>query len=410
MSLPEKSGVYFFKNQKNKIIYIGKAKNLKRRISSYFRLKANAPFKTKVLVNEIKKISHIIVNNEIEALLLEAYLIKKHTPKYNILLKDGKSYPYIKIIFNENIPKIFFVRKIIEESPNALYYGPYPHSGTLRFLLKKLRPIFPFCTCVKPIDKCLYRHLKLCPSSVNDNKNHLQNLDKFRLLFEGKINKLLFYLHKEMILFSDRQMYEKANEVKIQIEQIKLLMQNKISPDFYEHNPRHLTSERIKELKELKNILNLTKIPKRIECYDISNISGKSAVGSLVVSVNGFPDHSLYRRFKIKIKTTPDDYAMLKEVMDRRLKHIGWKYPDLIIVDGGLGQVNAVIKLIQDRSLSLPLIGISKSNEEIVFPNGQKFLLKNNNKAYLQITRLRDEAHRFALKYHHYLRSKKMLN
>lgn len=297
-------------------------------------------------------------------------------------------------------------------SDKAYYYGPYPDAGSLKFLLRNLRGIFPYCTCKKTRPSCLYRHLELCPplDTKTDLKNYRKNIYRIKLFLEGKSIKVLNYLKTEMALKGEKLEFEAAGQIKNRISKIQNLIQTKIDPALYENNPHLLSDLRNQEIKELQKVLNLSFVPHKIECYDISNLTGKEATGSLVVSVNGNLSKKDYRRFKIKSKSTPDDYWMLREVLTRRLTHPEWTFPDLIVIDGGIGHVSSAQKILREKNVHIPVIGLAKKNEEIICSDGLKIVLEKNSPALLHLIRLRDEAHRFAKSYHLHLRSKKMVN
>jgi len=409
--LPTFSGVYLFFDEGGKIIYVGKAKNLKKRVSSYFSSK-DLGEKTKILVSQIKKIKTIEVASEIEAFLLEERLIKKYMPRYNIKLLDGKRYLSLKITVKDKYPKVLLVRK--QEADNARYFGPYTSTASLRTVLKMLRRIFPYQSVVNHPNKlCLYYHLGLCPCpSVTKDGNYRQNIKHIIAFLEGNKKLLLKDLEKERNRVSKQEDFEKAQAIQKQIEAITLITSPFYQPFEYELNPNLRSDTVALSLQVLKNILNINNIPvldlNRIECYDISNTSGLNATGSMVVFTNGEKDSSSYRRFKIKqdYKNRPNDFAMMQEVLGRRLKHNDWPKPSLIIVDGGKGQVSSAKQIIDNLSLNIPLIGLAKREETIITNGLKEIKLPKDSPALQLIMRLRDEAHRFAITYHKKLRSK----
>lgn len=360
---------------------MGKAKNLRDRVSSYFSPPAGRLLpKTKILVSEIKKIDHIIVESEIDALLLEANLIKKYLPKYNSLGKDDKTYPYIEI--DKEV-------KIVHQRNNkkAKYFGPYPTGSEIRILLKFLK-----------IQLDIYSFLE--PEIYQKN---LLRLVKF---LSGKRQDVQKQLKKDMEEFSKKQEYEKAAEIKKKLERLEWLTAPRTNPWEYQKNPNLVSDRRNLEIMELEKILGIPKISK-IEGYDISNISGKFATGGQVVFVNGNPEKKFYRRYKIAFTSPsggPDDYAMLSEVLSRRLKS-DVLLPELFVIDGGKGQVDAIASLQHD----VKTIGLAKKMETIYTDDGQIIQLPLNSPALHLLQRVRDESHRFSRKYHFYLRRKKML-
>ncbi len=414
--MPTKPGVYFFLNEKNKILYVGKAKNLKKRVASYFLKNLDFGAKTAALISQIAKIRTITVNSEVEAFLLEAKYVKKFKPKYNIKLQDDKAYPMIKITVKDIYPKVLIVRR--PDDKNSIYFGPFPNAaGAMRIVLKTIRKIFPYQSAVNhPKKICLYYHLGLCPcppvfDSVEFKKEYKKTIKHIIDFLNGNTKKIIRELKKEREILSKSEEFEKANILQNKITAIKL-----ITGPFYNNkldiniNPNLADDLREKEINDLLNILkrNNAEIKKleRIECYDISNISGTNAVGSMVVFTNGEKDSSQYRKFKIKTLNTPNDFAMMEEVLQRRLKHSEWQYPDLIIVDGGRGQVSSALKVLSTIGLNIPLIGLAKKEETIITSNLQEISLPRESDALKLIMRIRDEAHRFAITYHRKLRSK----
>lgn len=399
-------------------MYVGKATNLKRRVSSYFLKSANLLEKTKALVRETTKIKTISTSSQIEALLLEANYIKKYRPKYNVRLIDGKAYPFIKITSSDRYPKVLIARRIEDEKVSkSTYFGPYPTAGAMRLVLRTIRKIFPFQSVSNhPKKPCLYHHLGLCPCpSAFDSqllrKEYKNNIKHIIQFLKGNMKKIIRDLETERRNLSRNQEFEKAGLVQKKIDAIRLVTSSYYS--FYdgEVNPNLTEDKRALELtilrKDLKDngvdVQNLG----RIECYDISNISGQLATGSMVVFINGEKDRSLYRRFKIKFTDTnkPNDFAMLSEILDRRLTHNEWSLPDLIIMDGGKGQVSSAYRIVKQKKLNIPVIGLAKKFETIVTSDLKEIRISNSSPALHLLMRIRDEAHRFALSYHKKLRS-----
>jgi len=393
-------------------LYIGKAKNLKSRVKSYFQTK-NLGLKTKILVSQIKDISYIRVASEIEALLLEANLIKKYQPKYNIELKDNKSYPFIKITIHEEYPRILSVRKI--EKDKAKYFGPFPNTSSLRYVLKLLRKMFPYCTCKNHPKSCLYASLGLCPHPKHEIGiiEYKKNINRIISFLEGHKTLVTNDLKREMEKNAKNQNFEIADKLKNQIQIINDLTNPKITPSQYIENPNLIFDRRNEELSDIRKTFNLANNPVRIECYDISNISGKEATGSMVVFINGEESKKDYRRFKIKSKNTPDDTLMLKEVFRRRFNNSNWPYPDLIVVDGGKGQLSSLISVLDEIKQKIPSIALAKKKEEIFMEKNEKIVmitLPKNFPALNLLIRLRNEAHRFAKNYFILLHEKRFFN
>ncbi len=414
LTLPQTPGVYIYRNLVGKVIYVGKSVNLRSRVSSYFRPPDKLLPKTAKLVQEIFKIEYIEVETELESLLLEANLIKKNLPKYNVVVKDDKSPLYIKIDYSQSVPKVLSVRKPRNKLARGDYiFGPYPSSKTVASFLKNIRRVIPFCTHNRDKRPCLYVHLNLCPDPYRSEENRLKYRTDLKLLIKllsGKYRKLIKGLNKQMQEESKNEQFENALSLKRQIDGLIYVTQKVRYPNEYLKSPNLLSDLNLQKIKTLKSILGLSKVPKRIECYDISNLQGSNATGSMVVLTNGAPDKSQYRRFKIKCKDTPDDFAMHREVLSRRLKN-DWPLPDLFIVDGGKGQVSTAYSVLQENNINIPVVGLAKRLEEIFVPNNPKpILLERSSPALLLLQQIRDESHRFAITYHRKLRQKKQFD
>lgn len=410
--MPKKPGVYFFLDKTDSVLYIGKAKNLLDRVSSYFAKPDNLSPKTYSLVTQIVKIKVIIVESELESLLLEANYIKKFKPKYNIKLIDNKAYPLIRINKNAQFPSLTITRN--ENDPKSIYFGPYPDSKGLRQVLRMIRKIFPYQSVLNhPKKTCLYYHLNLCScppvfNSPYDKKQYKKAIAHIIDFLNGKTKKVVSDLEKERNLLSSQEEFEKAAKTQIKIDLIHKITQPFHMPFEYETNPNLRIDLRTQELEELMQVLknnqvNVSKL-NRIECYDISNTFGKNPTGSMVVLTNGEIDKSQYRKFSIKTQG-PNDFAMMEEMLSRRFKN-DWQLPDLLIVDGGKGQITAAKKILVNYSLNIPLIGLAKREETIITSDFKEIRLPKDSKALQIVMRLRDEAHRFAITYHKKLRSK----
>lgn len=404
--IPHKPGVYQFKNKSGKVIYVGKAIDLYHRVASYFNgHPGGVHVKIRQLVSEIRGIETIIVESELEALILEANLIKKYLPKFNVRLTDNKDYLYIKIT-KEDFPKVLTARKH-ELKGSLKYFGPFPSSKTVRDTLKALRKVFPWCAGLgkKP---CFYFHIGLCPGAcagVITKEKYRKNIFRLAKLLEGKKEELINELNKEMASEAKKQQFEEAGRLKKIIQGINYLTQpNRI--ESYLENPNFLEDQSQLALEELQKVLGLKKLPERIEGYDISNIQGKEATGSMVVLTNGEIDKSQYRKFKIHISGRPNDVAMHREMMRRRLKHTQWPFPDLMIIDGGRGQARAAQFSILNFQFSIPVFGLAKRLEWLYPPDGSIIKLSRKSPALHLLQKLRDEAHRFAITYHRKLHQK----
>ncbi len=417
-SLPKKPGVYIFKNQAGKIIYIGKALSLKNRVSSYFKQKHTEP-KTIELVSQIKGLQIFEVASEFEALLLEAKLIKQHKPKYNIQAKDGKSYLYILI--SKAFPsRIYASRQPENEEDLLAWFGPFPSSREVQEILKTIRRIFPFRSCTNLSKRvCLYHHLKLCPGvCVYPDENYPKTVEQIKQLLSGKTKTLLKSLEKEMKSASKALDFEIAKKLKYKIESLQRLTQGwkNIAKD-----SQYLA----KGIEEIKHILidygriNLLAISK-IEGYDVSNLGNQIIVGSMVAFINGLPDKSLYRKFNLKYNLdSQDDPEGIRQIVRRRLNHPEWILPQVLLIDGGKTQINAAFQSLKEKNLEnqIALLGLTKEEEILLIPqiknksiNTYKRLRLPRNSEALQILQhLRDESHRFAQKYYRQLHLKKSL-
>ncbi|OGE38048.1 hypothetical protein A3B45_03180 [Candidatus Daviesbacteria bacterium RIFCSPLOWO2_01_FULL_39_12] len=404
--LPHKSGVYLFKNTQSEVLYVGKAIDLYHRVASYFS--GNHDTKTSALVNDIGSVETILVESELEALILEANLIKKHLPPFNVKLTDDKDYLYIGIT-KDDFPKIITLRKKNLRSVKK-YFGPFPSAKTVRNTLKLLRRVFPWCSASQgqALRACFYYHLGLCPGvcvGLVSKEEYNKTIKRFSKFMDGKKEKLVEDLIKEMTQASKGQKFEEAAKVKKVIEGINYLTQsNRVQA--YLENPNFLEDEKKQALIELKKDLNLTELPRRIEGYDISNIQGKEATGSLVVLTDGEIDKSQYKKFKIRASGRPNDVGMMKEMIKRRLNHPEWPLPDLIIVDGGRGQANAAKFEIRNSKFEIPVFGLAKRLEWLYPPEREVVKLSRKSLSLKLLQKIRDEAHRFALVYHRKLRGR----
>lgn len=532
-SLPEQPGVYQFYDQHGKIIYIGKAKNLRKRVSSYFARSKYESFKLKVMVHRIADIRYIVVNNESDALLLENNLIKKHRPRYNILLKDDKTFPWI-CIKNEPFPRVFSTRKVINDGSE--YFGPYTSAYAVKILLSLIRQIYQLRTCNlsltgENIEKgkfkvCLEYHIGNCKGpceQLQTEKEYNENIRQIREIIRGNLTRVINYLKKEMEQMSASFRFEEANLVKEKIEilsryQSKSTIVNpsihdldvfsvvndeneayvnflkvvqgaviqahtveikkkldepaeeilafaitdlrsrtrstsgelivpmdlqEVLPGYrltvprrgdkkklldlslrnakgYKHDKMKRISsmkpldstERI--LKQLQSDLRLKKLPFHIECFDNSNIQGSAAVAACVVFKKGRPAKKEYRHYHIRGVTGVDDFASMEEVVFRRYRRLMEEkgpLPQLVIIDGGKGQLNAALKSLKQLGIrgDIAIIGIAKRLEEIYFPGDPVPLYIDKNSESLKlIQQIRNEAHRFGIKFHRQKRSNTM--
>jgi excinuclease ABC subunit C len=401
--LPDAPGVYKFKDAAGNIIYIGKAKSLKKRVSSYFTRFLSA--KTQALVAKIANVEYTLTPSETQAELLEAALIKERQPYYNVSLKDDKSFPLVKISDDE-FPVISICRrKKQKQSDSALYFGPYTDASSLRQAVKVMRRIFGFRSCKKmPRQACLYFRLKLCPAPCVGKiscAEYRELIKQIKLFLGSKYEELLDRLSAKMEEVARQKNFEEAAKIRDQINALSV---------FRQAGPRQAAFNGI---EDLKNLLKLAKIPERIEAFDISNISGKEATGSMVSFYRGQPDKNNYRRFRIKAQAKINDYAMLRETVSRRYRRVkeeNLPLPDLVLIDGGKAHLLAAEAEIKKIGLDLSLISIAKEKENIYIRGRLRSLrLDSDTPALNLIRRVRDEAHRFAVAYHHVLRRKKII-
>lgn len=539
--LPSLPGCYIYYNNQGEVIYVGKAKILKRRVMSYFNRKHES-VKVNVLVSQIERLEYIITNTEVEALILESHLIKKYKPKYNILLKDDKKYPYF-LITDEDFPRITIVRKKNMNPEKGKYYGPYTDIRAMHATLDFLKKIFPLKQCKTPKFKdrpCLYYHIGRCMAPCQNKvtpEEYKGIVKQAELFLSGKQSELMKQIKEQMQKYSDSLQFEKAaklrdsyNDLAKTLEKQKVVYENtKLNEDIislmsddgifaivilmiregrlidkkdftyeveeedrteffatffkeyyttlkleypdrivsneleaigekalYEEWLEILAQKKVKisygksaQGKELQMLadknakvvldnakiskmskirddfneigsylaekLQLKNFPHRMECYDISHIQGTNTVASMVTFINGLPKKSEYRKFKVKItEGKPNDFLSMKEVLTRRLSHLGedkWAKPDLMIIDGGKGQLSSVMEIIEELGISgIDVVSLAKKHEEVFLPKqSEPVILPRNSSALFLFQRIRDEAHRFAITYHRKLRSKSMI-
>ncbi len=415
-SLPDLPGVYIMKNRKGDIIYVGKGRSLKKRVRTYIQRAGTVSGKTSALMSNVTDIEYVVTPNEKEALLIEYALIKKYRPRYNVEYRDDKTYPFIKLTVSEEFPRILITRQLKKDG--SKYYGPYTDGSSLRSTIHVIKKIFPLRSCRSaklPYKECLDYHIRRCPGPCigqTDVSGYRSVVREIQLFLEGSHEKLLHMLKAKMLAEVKSLKYEKAVVIRNQIFALK-----KITDRIHFHNiDKEDIFKQILELKvrrkailDLQIDLGLKSVPRRIEAFDVSCIQGKQAVGSLIVFSNGEPDKKNYRRFKIKLVQKVDDYGMIKEIVGRRyhcLKREKSILPDLVLIDGGRGQLNAARSVLEELGLSeLPVIGLAKRYEHIFVPGRKKaVVLQKDSHGLHLIQHIRDEAHRFALSYHRYLR------
>ncbi len=542
--LPEKPGVYIYKDHKGQILYIGKAVSLRQRVRSYFQDSADHSSKVRALVQKIHDLEIIITNSEVDALILESNLIKEHQPWFNIRIKDDKHYPYLKLTMRETYPRLVIARRI--QKDGAKYFGPYPNGLAMHEAVKLIRRIFPLRTCKQSLTgekvgrPCLNQHIKRCLGPCTGEVNREQYLEIVHavdMLLSGRYDSLTKQLTERMQAAAESLQFEKAAELRDQLTAIgrvlekqkmisagledrdiiamargveetcvgilimreghaigrehyfltgtKDLTQGEILAGYlkqhYANNPfvppeiilsadlpdndAELISEWLSQqrgtkvhllvpqrgdkkqlvemveknavaaleerltrsvrqgellqsaLQELATYLALPSSPRRIECYDISNISGTEAVGSMVVMLDGEPARSEYRRFRIRDLAGPNDYAMMQQVLRRRFHRVQQDdtrfadLPDLIVIDGGKGQLSVALQALQELGFAqIPTIGLAEAEEHIFQPGkSEPLILPRQSQSLYLVQRIRDEAHRVALRYHRQLRAKKQV-
>ncbi len=407
--LPHTPGVYLYRDQHGAILYIGKAKDLKRRITT--------SEKTKLLISQISKIETIQTASEFDALLLEAKLIHDHAPKYNVVLKDDKSPLYILLTLSEPLPHVVTLRR--SDFPKKMHkadalFGPFQSATMVRSILRQLRHTISFCTQKKRTGKpCFYAHIGLCnpcPSAAGTDKRvYRKNIFRLKNILSGKSDTVLRDLEKDMKRAAQEQRFEEAAQLRNHIQNLHFMMQKRYDPMLYMTSASAVEDIYANELAALGAILGIA-APNRIECIDISNIAGRYATGSLVVLTDGRKDTGEYKRFRIRRENAPNDTAMIAEVVTRRFSHPEWPKPDLLVIDGGKGQVAAVLRSrIWLRQTPVPVIGLAKRFEELVIPLEHTFKILRipyTSPALHVLERIRDEAHRFAITYHRLLRKK----
>lgn len=536
LSLPDSPGVYQYLNDKNEIIYVGKAKNLKRRVSSYFN-KEQQSVKTRVLVKQIADIKYIVVESEQDALLLENSLIKKHQPRYNILLKDGKTYPWI-CVKNEFFPRIFKTRNMVKDG--SIYYGPYTYLPAIHILLELISELYPIRNCKLNLTPdninegkfkvCLQYHIKKCKGcceGLQSLEEYNKNIGEIKLLLKGELGELEKTLKEKMMLLAEELKFEEAQNIKDKLdalarykakstivnpsltnidtfaieidendafvnflkvtngtisqaytleykirtdeekeeilataitelrERFKSTSREIIVPfeigyefkntvitipqkgdkrkllDLSIQNVKQYRFDRMKQmekfnpeqratkmLKAIQNLLQLDKIPVQIECFDNSNIQGSDAVAACVVYKMAKPSKNDYRKYNIKTVVGPDDYASMKEVVRRRYSRLMEEeqpLPQLIIADGGIGQMEVIREVVEDElHLGIPIAGLAKNEKhrtkELIFGFPPRIInLDPTDETFRFFASIQDEVHRFAIKFHREKRSKNMI-
>ena len=415
---PTTPGVYLMKDQEGRVIYVGKAVNLRSRAGSYFTRAAEVERRTADLIPEVADIDFIGADSEVDALLLEARLIKDIQPRFNAQLKDDKTFPYLQITTREDFPRVEFTRQ--PETTGVRLYGPFTNAGQLRGTIAVLQKIFRFRTCTLDIAEgderwrwfrpCLLASINQCTAPCNlrvSREDYREDIRRLKLFLDGGKAKLLKELETEMLQASRELKFEKAARLRDDIAALNSLnlrgnLEEHAQPEVFYIDPQ-------KGLAGLKKILKLEQVPRRIEGIDIAHLQGKETVASLVQFIDGLPFRHGYRRFRIRTVEGVDDFASMREVVTRhfrRLQQEGESFPDLLLIDGGTGQLSAVTSTLSALGVSPPpTISLAKREEEIYLPGRSEPLrLSRHSYALRLLQYIRDEAHRFAQHYHHILR------
>lgn len=420
---PQTPGVYLMKDAAGLVIYIGKAKNLRARAGSYFLKAAREEPRTAVWVQEIADADFVEAESEVDALLMESRLIKDIQPKHNRERKDGKSFPYLQITTREDFPRIEVTRT--PRSSGVKLYGPFLSASTLRGAVQVLQRIFKFRTCDLDIEEadtkwqwfrpCLLASIDQCTAPCNlriSKEEYRQDVRRLRMFMEGKKKKLLRQMREEMQSASDAREFEQAARLRDEVHFLETLdergeIDTHAQPEVFHVDPK-------KGLVGLKKVLALDAVPRTVEGVDIAHLGGSDTVASVVQFIDGLPFKPAYRRYKIRGVQGVDDFRSLHEVVSRRFRHLAEAdqvFPDLLLIDGGRGQLNAVMQAFEQLKLTPPtVLALAKREEEIYLPGVDKPLRLSRHSFSLRLLQyVRDEAHRFAQHYHHLLQSKSAL-
>lgn len=415
---PTTPGVYLMKDAAGRVIYVGKAVNLRSRAGSYFTQAAEVDRRTADLVREIRDIDFIPADSEVDALLMEARLVKDVRPQFNQELKDDKTFPYLEIFVREDFPRVEFTRK--PQSRGTKLYGPFTSAKKLRATITVLQKIFRFRTCSLDIDAaderwkwfrpCLLASINQCTAPCNcriTREEYRKDIERLKLFLDGNKKKLLAEMHAEMEQAARELKFEKAARIKrdlAALDNISLRgkLDEHVQPEVFFIDPR-------KGVAGLQKIFRLDKPPRRIEGVDIAHLGGEETVASLVQFIDGLPFRHGYRRFRIRSVAGIDDFASIAEVVARRMARLvreGESFPDILLIDGGKGQLNSALDAMRALGITPPLtIGLAKQEEEIYVPGEpEPRHLSRHSYALRLLQYIRDEAHRFAQRYHHKLR------
>lgn len=422
--LPHKTGVYVMRDAAGEILYIGKAIDLAKRVANYFN--PNKEYlKNQSLAPLIRRIDYVLCESEREALLIERRLINEHQPFFNVMWKDGKTYPYLKISMGEDFPRVFTTRT--KKKDGGVYFGPYPKVAPIRALLRYLwkQRLFPLRPCrwdfseAKPLDRrkinaCLYYHTKECPApcAAKISKDEYRGIaERAVLFFKGQYADLREEFERDMKAASDRLDYEQAAQLRDNVAALSQ-MGERIRVRAVEADAVGGHTARTQMITDLQKALMLPTPPVHIECFDISHFQGHQTVASMVCFTGGKANRDHYRKFKIRDVAGIDDFKSMREAVYRRYKRLQAekeKLPDLILIDGGKGQLGAAQEALKDLKLKIPMASLAKRIEEVFLPGrSESILLRLDDPALRLLQQLRDEAHRFGVAYHRLLRDKNL--
>ncbi len=421
--LPTGPGVYLMKDENARVIYIGKAVNLRSRVGSYFTTAASQEMRTAGLVPEIRDVEVIETESEVDALLLEARLIKDVQPKFNQELKDDKTFPYLEVFVREDFPRVEFTRT--PQDRGTRLYGPFTNAKQLRGAIAVLQRIFRFRTCSLDIDDgderwqwfrpCLLASIDQCTAPCNlriSKEDYRRDIRRLQTFLDGGRVKLMRELDREMQQASAEKLYEKAARIRDEIQALEDL---DLRGDLEEHaQPEVFYVDPKKGLSGLKQVFGLEETPRRIEGVDIAHLQGGQTVASLVQFIDGLPFKHGYKRYRIRSVDGVDDYGSIREVVSRRLGRLaqeGEAFPDILLIDGGKGQLNAALEAMEVIGVDPPFtISLAKREEEVYVPGeAEPRRLSRHGFGLRLLQYVRDEAHRFAQHYHHILRRKSTL-
>jgi excinuclease ABC subunit C len=424
-NLPHAPGCYLMRDAAGRIIYVGKAIDLRHRVANYFR--ADLEPKIRALMADVRHIDYITASSEREALVVEQRLIHRHQPLYNTMWKDGKTYPWVKVSLGEDFPRVFLTRQ--KRRDGGAYFGPYPNTSSVRHLLRwlwrkgmvRLRACDYEFSQAKPLDpklikSCLYYHTGQCPAPCAgkiSQPDYHRLADEAALYFEGKNQELRALWEKEMKEASDAMEYERAAALRDNLAALDHVNERVTFRALREEDVQSRVRD-TQTLQDLQKVLSLPRPPLRIEAFDISHVQGFETVASMVVFLKGKPAKSEYRTFKIKTVQGVDDFASMEEVVFRRYRRVkeeGAALPDLVLIDGGLGQLGAAVKALDKvGGRKPPIASLAKREEEVYIPGRPEPLRLGLDNPSLQLLQhVRDESHRFAVNFHRRRRGKRLL-